>query len=109
MPVKTADFESAAYAISPLRLVRCSLPARRWGFKPPRVSSGYTGRCAGADGASPGGGRGTTTGVVGSLQSDSGMAGHVDFDVDRPCLFFIRDVPTGAVLFAGRVVDPTAS
>jgi serpin B len=51
---------------------------------------------------------GAATGVVGSLQSDSGMAGYVDFDVDRPFLFFIRDVPTGAMLFAGRVVDPTA-
>jgi serpin B len=27
-------------------------------------------------------------------------------DVNRPFFFFIRDVPTGAVLFAGRVVDP---
>lgn len=44
--------------------------------------------------------------VVG--QSDSGLPGYLDFDVDRPFLFFIRDVPTGAVLFAGRVVDPTA-
>ncbi len=27
--------------------------------------------------------------------------------VDRPFLFFLRDVPSGLVLFAGRVVDPT--
>ncbi len=28
--------------------------------------------------------------------------------IDRPFLFFIRDIPTGAVLFGGRVVDPRA-
>jgi serpin B len=27
--------------------------------------------------------------------------------IDRPFLFFIRDVQTGVVLFAGRVVNPT--
>jgi serpin B len=27
--------------------------------------------------------------------------------VDRPFLFFIRHDPTGALLFAGRVTDPT--
>jgi serpin B len=28
--------------------------------------------------------------------------------VDRPFLFFVRHRPTGAILFAGRVLDPTA-
>ena len=31
----------------------------------------------------------------------------VTFEADRPFLFFVRDVQTGLVLFAGRVVDPT--
>lgn len=30
----------------------------------------------------------------------------VDFDADRPFLFFLRDERSGAVLFAGRLVTP---
>jgi len=26
---------------------------------------------------------------------------------DRPFLYFLRDEPTGAILFMGRVLDPT--
>ena len=31
----------------------------------------------------------------------------VAFRADRPFLFALRDVPTGAILFLGRVGDPS--
>jgi len=32
---------------------------------------------------------------------------EVDMTIDRPFFFFIRDLPTGTVLFVGRVTDPS--
>jgi serine protease inhibitor len=31
----------------------------------------------------------------------------INVSADRPFLYFLRDQPTGAILFMGRVVDPT--
>jgi serpin B len=54
--------------------------------------------------------KGTTaaaaTGVGVGMKLSTGGAG---LTVDRPFLFFIVHQPTGALLFAGRVVDPSAS
>ena len=32
----------------------------------------------------------------------------IEVTVDRPFIFAIRDIPTDAILFVGRVVDPSA-
>ena len=46
--------------------------------------------------------------ATGVAMATSAPEGHVELTVDRPFVFLIRDSRTGAVLFAGRVVDPTA-
>ncbi|MFZ0493653.1 MAG: serpin family protein [Acidimicrobiia bacterium] len=33
----------------------------------------------------------------------------VTFEIDRPFIFALRDTETGALLFLGRVVDPSGS
>ncbi len=40
---------------------------------------------------------------VTSLPSDL-----IDFKIDRPFFFLIRDIPTGTILFVGKVVNPAA-
>ena len=37
----------------------------------------------------------------------SGITTSVVLRADRPFLFAVRDVPTGAILFVGRVGDPS--
>lgn len=45
------------------------------------------------------------TGVV--VGVTSAPAEPVVFTLDRPFIYFIRDIETGAILFVGRVVDPS--
>jgi serpin B len=44
-----------------------------------------------------------------AVGATSALPESVTLRVDRPFLFALRDVPTGAVLFLGRVVDPSIS
>src|SRR5207247_7759956 len=45
------------------------------------------------------------TGVV--MQTTAAPAEPIQLRVDHPFLFALRDVPTGAILFLGRVLDPS--
>lgn len=47
------------------------------------------------------------TAVLMETRSIAGSKSRVVFRADRPFLFFIRDRKTGAILFVGRVADPT--
>jgi serpin B len=46
--------------------------------------------------------------VVGVVSAPIDQPEPVELRVDRPFLFALRDLPTGAVLFLGRVTDPSA-
>jgi serpin B len=46
--------------------------------------------------------------VVGLVPTDLPIP-KVSIRFDHPFVFFIRDVQTGAILFLGRVVDPSAT
>jgi serpin B len=52
--------------------------------------------------------KGTTAAaaIAVEMRAMSLPADPVTFHVDRPFLFFVRDVPTGAILFMGRVTEP---
>jgi serine protease inhibitor len=41
------------------------------------------------------------------MEVASAMLNDVSLTIDRPFIFIIRDVPSGQILFIGRVLDPT--
>ena len=40
------------------------------------------------------------------IVGDASAPEPATLNVNPPFVFFIRDIPTGAILFVGRVVDP---
>ena len=40
---------------------------------------------------------------------ESAPAEPVEVRIDRPFIFIIRDIPTGSVIFAGRVLNPAST
>jgi serpin B len=53
--------------------------------------------------------QGTTAAASTAILGETGGGPETKyFKVNRPFMFVLRDVPTGAILFMGRVVDPRA-
>lgn len=52
--------------------------------------------------------KGTEAAATAVVMSATGMPTGLRIAADRPFLYFLRDQPTGAILFMGRVLDPTA-
>jgi len=55
--------------------------------------------------------KGTEAAAATAVVMKVGMAAPagISIDADRPFLYFLRDQPTGAVIFMGRVLDPSKS
>jgi serpin B len=54
--------------------------------------------------------KGTEASAATAVMMVAGLApsNQVTLHVDRPFIFAVRDTSTGAILFLGRVVDPSA-
>jgi len=48
------------------------------------------------------------TAVIVGITSAPMEPESIEFRADRPFIFFIRDIQTGAILFIGRIVNPVA-